>query len=50
MNLENMIQIGRSESEMLTYSVIPLMRSLEESIPQRQKVEWWLPEAGSREE
>jgi hypothetical protein len=49
MNLENMIQIGRSESEMLTYSVIPLMRSLEESYPQRQKVERRLPEAESCE-
>jgi hypothetical protein len=49
MNFEDMILIKTSELQKFKYSVIPLMRSLEESYPQRQKVERRLPEAESCE-
>jgi hypothetical protein len=50
MNLEVMMLTEISQSQKLKYFVIPLMRSLEESNPQRQKVEWWFLRARSRED
>ena len=51
MNFEDIMlsEINQSQKGQILYDPT-YMRSLEESNSQRQKVEWWLPGAGWREE